>query len=692
MTPAPSRDSPQGQPRTWASSSLKAVGQGGRPGAAELSRGLFPRFPPAQDCPTVLMRQFRWAGSSSARDGRAQSCTHLSLRLSEPLRESAGPAGRGPFLTQAFGALPAWPSPFGVPEPELASALSSTFTTHQASQLSRVNTSSRKPTPLPTVGSVGPRHSPPRSPRPLALVSGVWSKSQSLSAFTCESGIDVLSGQVSKPTSDVVRAALGEAGPCLRPSRLPRAIYFLTLPSAVCPSDPAAPVTVTQGSSTRCSASTGLAMGRALGSGLGLALVPTLCIWRGHAAVLQQEGACCGQEGSAALAEAGVTGGGRPGPAEAGEALGLRVEGGQRLELPTCIRVEYAQVLQPVLEAPLSPFLSDGEESVVQVRQLEGAELGLEPRQPARSEIARPSGGQQCLVLEEPVRKQLCLEVQLVAVRGGRSLQRVTSKNEAFTASPRVGSTFDGSLLSPKGTSLTAGDICASGSVFDAQAGSVSPLLSGTQGDAAGSVLGQGPARDEHAEDASPCPDRASWAPAEPRRGVLRCGAKPGHVTWRLRPSGSEAWARHLASEAVWAQLTASPRGRVALRPATAPPSSLSRLARETRQDSEPTATPLLARAGLRGPRARARGCPRVGSVPIGPRRPCDPEGRASRSRSGAAPARAVPSCTRTRPRALRPWSRRPDRQVSLLVPARAGARARCAFLLRLLASLGIVC
>ncbi|CAI9155047.1 unnamed protein product [Rangifer tarandus platyrhynchus] len=585
MTPAPSRDSPQGQPRTWASSSLKAVGQGGRPGAAELSRGLFPRFPPAQDCPTVLMRQFRWAGSSSARDGRAQSCTHLSLRLSEPLRESAGPAGRGPFLTQAFGALPAWPSPFGVPEPELASALSSTFTTHQASQLSRVNTSSRKPTPLPTVGSVGPRHSPPRSPRPLALVSGVWSKSQSLSAFTCESGIDVLSGQVSKPTSDVVRAALGEAGPCLRPSRLPRAIYFLTLPSAVCPSDPAAPVTVTQGSSTRCSASTGLAMGRALGSGLGLALVPTLCIWRGHAAVLQQEGACCGQEGSAALAEAGVTGGGRPGPAEAGEALGLRVE-------------------------------------------------------------------------------------------GGRSLQRVTSKNEAFTASPRVGSTFDGSLLSPKGTSLTAGDICASGSVFDAQAGSVSPLLSGTQGDAAGSVLGQGPARDEHAEDASPCPDRASWAPAEPRRGVLRCGAKPGHVTWRLRPSGSEAWARHLASEAVWAQLTASPRGRVALRPATAPPSSLSRLARETRQDSEPTATPLLARAGLRGPRARARGCPRVGSVPIGPRRPCDPEGRASRSRSGAAPARAVPSCTRTRPRALRPWSRRPDRQVSLLVPARAGARA----------------
>lgn len=33
-----------------------------------------------------------------------------------------------------------------------------------------------------------------------------------------------------------------------------------------------------------------------------------------------------------------------------------------------------------------------------------------------------------------------------------RSLQRVTSKNEAFTALPRVGSTFDGSSLSLKGT------------------------------------------------------------------------------------------------------------------------------------------------------------------------------------------------------------------------------------------------
>ena len=29
---------------------------------------------------------------------------------------------------------------------------------------------------------------------------------------------------------------------------------------------------------------------------------------------------------------------------------------------------------------------------MAKVRQLEGAELGLEPRQPARSEIARPSG------------------------------------------------------------------------------------------------------------------------------------------------------------------------------------------------------------------------------------------------------------------------------------------------------------
>lgn len=37
-----------------------------------------------------------------------------------------------------------------------------------------------------------------------------------------------------------------------------------------------------------------------------------------------------------------------------------------------------------------------------------------------------------------------------------------------------------------------------------------SPLLSGRQGDAAGSVLGQGPARDEYSEDASPCPDRAT--------------------------------------------------------------------------------------------------------------------------------------------------------------------------------------
>lgn len=94
---------------------------------------------------------------------------------------------------------------------------------------------------------------------------------------------------------------------------------------------------------------------------------------------------------------------------------------------------------------------------------------------------------------------------------------------------------------------------------------------------------------------------------------------------------------------------SASPRGRVYPGPLTAPPSCRSRLARETGPRSKPTATPLLSRAGLRGPRARARGCPRVGSAPIGPRRPRDPAGRASRARSGAAPARAGGSCTRTR-------------------------------------------
>lgn len=40
----------------------------------------------------------------------------------------------------------------------------------------------------------------------------------------------------------------------------------------------------------------------------------------------------------------------------------------------------------------------------------------------------------------------------LLPLRLQRSLQRVTSKTEACTASPRVGSTFDGSSLSLKGT------------------------------------------------------------------------------------------------------------------------------------------------------------------------------------------------------------------------------------------------
>ena len=244
-----------------------------------------------------------------------------------------------------------------------------------------------------------------------------------------------------------------EAGPCLRPSRLPRAVCFLTLPSAVCPSDPAAPVTVTQGSSTRCpglcvstrvcsGGGRGLAGAQAClgvsvwlapawgcvclgttsvgaagtqGQGVGKTLVcrglggrggllwegppRTDVLGRGEAggqAGVRLSGsrsgraqgqvcdglrassgflspthpdplvkhplgwpragrwaqawdwpwsprsasggdtvkcsswreACCGQEGSAALAEAGVTGGGQPGWAEAGEALGLRVEGG----------------------------------------------------------------------------------------------------------------------------------------------------------------------------------------------------------------------------------------------------------------------------------------------------------------------------------------------------------------------------
>lgn len=51
--------------------------------------------------------------------------------------------------------------------------------------------------------------------------------------------------------------------------------------------------------------------------------------------------------------------------------------------------------------------------------------------------------GQQAGLPHRGISSPLCFQ---------RSLQRVTSKNEAFTASPRVGSTFDGSLLSPKGT------------------------------------------------------------------------------------------------------------------------------------------------------------------------------------------------------------------------------------------------
>lgn len=78
-----------------------------------LSRVFFPGSlqPGLPHCPDC--KQFRWAGSSSAQDGRAQSSIHLSLWLSEPCGSPPGPAGRSPFLTQAVRGPPCLAEPFG---------------------------------------------------------------------------------------------------------------------------------------------------------------------------------------------------------------------------------------------------------------------------------------------------------------------------------------------------------------------------------------------------------------------------------------------------------------------------------------------------------------------------------------------------------------------------------------------------